>query len=36
MKAEDQYTTWLSRIPDEVSVADISLPGTHDSGAYQC
>ncbi len=28
-----KYSAWMSRLPDRVSLSQLSLPGTHDSGA---
>ena len=28
------YESWMSKISDDTSIADISIPGTHDSGAF--
>jgi len=30
------YTNWMSKIDDGSSIADITIPGTHDSGAFDC
>lgn len=27
---------WMSRLPDDISLADIAIPGTHDSGTAVC
>ena len=27
--------TWMSRLPNNLEIKDISMPGTHDSGAYE-
>lgn len=26
---------WMGRLPDHLSIAELSLPGTHDTGAWQ-
>lgn len=32
--AKDGLANWMEEVADGVSLADLSLPGTHDSGAY--
>ena len=29
------HNQWMRWIPDETSLAELSIPGTHDSAAYQ-
>lgn len=31
--AGESHTDWMSALPDELRLSDLSVPGTHDSGA---